>query len=325
MPVVSNRYSIQAGILADLKDFWSAQLPVFRKQQERMLRYLPESNIRNITEVWKESTPFPAYWPYGKGRTIQNFKDVYFSLGKYNYELSVAWSRFDEEDDQLGDLRQKVQMATKRFGMLPDVLISEYLNNSASMNPSILNAYDGAALISATDGDGAARFGVTGGNLLTGSGNTPDGVIHDLNVVQRRLSDAVDPTAARPVFAPDEVDFSKFLCVVPNELNEVFRKTAESEYLKIDGGNVVSESNWMKGRFEWETNPYLTDSSDWFVILQHPYWKPFMYREPKSPETVIADMSNSDSARDTGEYRMHAHVRTALGPFMPLTIFKVNN
>lgn len=325
MPVVSNHQSIQAGILADFKDFWRQGFPVFKKQQERMCRVIPPNNLRTITEVWKESVPFPEYWAYGAGRKVQTFKDINTTLGKCNYELTIGWSRFDEEDDQLGDLRTHIQSGVGRYKMLTDALIAEYLNNSASLNPAILNAYDGAVLISTTDGDGAARFGVTGGNLVDGAGNTPDGLIHDLAIIQQRLLAAVDPTAGKPIFSPEDAAYSKMLCIVPKELNELFQKTAESENIKLASNNMVSESNYMKGKFEWEANNYLTDTSDWFVVIQHSFFKPLMLREPSAPEVVFADMSNSDSARDTGEYKAHSHVRTAIGPFFPFSIFKVNN
>ncbi|RLD10053.1 MAG: hypothetical protein DRI56_03255 [Chloroflexota bacterium] len=325
MPIANIDRSLQAGILADLKETWRQQIPVFRKQQEKLLKYLPDSNIRNATWAWKESVPFPQYWPYGTGRKAQAFRDRYLTLGKYNYELTIPWSRWDEEDDQLGDLRSHIQIAVQRYGQLPDVLISEYFNNVADLNPSILNAFDGAALFSTVDGDGADRLGVSGGNIITGSGLTPDGIIHDFAQVQQRALSFIDPTAGKPILSPEEADFSKMFAIVPNSANEVFQKTAQSEYLKISGENIVSESNWLKGIFEWQTNPYLTDTSDWYVVLEHSFWKPFVFREPKNVESIIADMQNSDSARETGEYKLHTHVRCALGPWFPGVIFKVNN
>jgi hypothetical protein len=325
MPIANIDRSLVAGVLADLKETWRQSIPVFRKQQEMLMRTLAVSNVRNAQWAWKESVPFPEFWPYGGSRTVQNFRDRYISMGKYNYDLTIAWSRWDEEDDQLGDIRPHVQMAVQRYGQLPDVLMSEYFNGTASLNPSILNAYDGASLFSATDGDGNARLGITGGNIITGSGLTVAGVVHDIAVVQRRFLNFVDPTAQKPIFSPEDVAFKNFMIIGPNEANEVFQKAANSANIKIDSGNVVSESNYLMGTFEWQVNPYLSDTSDWYVALRHPFWKPFAYREPGSIETIIADMQNSDAARETGEYRIHTHVRTAIGPWFPGAIVKVNN
>lgn len=325
MPVVNITRSLIAGVLDDLKQTWDQEMPVFKKQQEKLIKFLKTSTIRNAQWAWKESLPFPKLWPYGESRTMQTFKDRYITLGKYNYELGISWSRFDEDDDQLSDLRPHIQMAVKRFGMLPDVLISEYFNGTASLNPAILTAYDGVALCSTVDGDGAARFGVTSGNLITGSGLTVAGVIHDIHVAQRQFLKMTDPTAGKPIFTPDDVKFQNLTLLGPNEANEVFQKAANSEFLRSDLGSITAESNYLKGLFAWELNPYLTDTSDYYVVLNHPYWKPFVYRSPDKVESIIADINNSDQARNTGEYGIYCTIRSALGLWMPQTIIKINN
>jgi len=325
MPVANITRSLIAGVQDDLKESWRQTIPVFQKQQDALVKFLKGIKIRNAQYAWKESVPFVKLWPYGDARTPQTFKDRYLALGKYNYELSIPWSKFDEDDDLLGDMRQHVQAAVKRYAQLPDVLISEYFNNSASLNPSILTCWDGAAMFSTTDGDGAARGGVTGGNIVTGTGLSVAGVIHDLHVAQRRFLDFVDPTASKPIFSADDVDFKNMMLIGPNEANEVFQKAANSEYLRSDLGNVTSESNYLKGLFEWQLNPYLSDSSDYYVVLKHPYWKAFVYRSPESIESIVADFNNSDHAKLTGEFAIYTHVRTALGPWWPYVILKINN
>ena len=79
------------------------------------------------------------------------------------------------------------------------------------------------------------------------------------------------------------------------------------------------------GKFRWHINPYLTDTSDWYVVVEHPVWKPFVYRAPKSIRQIIADFNNSDRAREFNELALHADIRNRLGVWMPATIIKVNN
>lgn len=325
MPVVNNTRSLIAGIQDHLKETWRQSIPVFRKQQELLVRFLPNSNIRNAQWVWKESVPFPSRWDYGKPRQYKLFKDRYISVGKYNFELSIPWSRFDEEDDQLDDLKPHVEAAVKRYAQLPDVMLSEYFIGTASLNPAILNAYDGVGLFSTVDGDGANRFGVSSGNILSGYPLTVADVVHGVMAAQRQWMKMLDPTALKPIFTPDDVSLKNITVIGPPEANEVFLKAAESEYLRTDPTNTVSESNVLKGTFAWETNPYLTDASDWYAVLKHPYWKPFVYREPSKVESIIADLNNSDRARETGEYSLQTLIRTALAVWMPLTIIKFNN
>ena len=325
MPNVNIAQSLKAGVLEHLKETWRQSMPTFEKQQKLLLKQLPYTSIRNASYPFKESVPFVKLYPYGKPRTYQTFQDRVLQMNIVPYDLTIKWSRWDSEDDQLGDLKQHVQMAVERYGQLPDVLISEYFNGVADLNPDLLNAFDGANLFSAVDGDGQNRLGVLGGNIITGSGLTVAGVIHDINVAQRRFLDMVDPTAGKPIFSPDEVAYTKLHVIGPNEANEVFQKAANAEYIRSDAGVTVAESNWMKSSFTYHINPYLTDAQDYYVAVEHPYWKPFAYRAPKDVESIIADMNNSDRAREYMEEMLYTQVRTRLGIWMPATIIKVNN
>lgn len=324
MPVANIDRSIVAGVQAELSQTWQQVVPAFRKQQELLMRPLSENKIRNAQWAWKESTPFPEYWPYSGDRTIQGFRDRFISMGKHNFSAAIRWNRFDEEDDLLDDLRPHVHTLVNRYAQLPDVLMSEYFNGAAVELPQLRLCYDGASVFSNLDGSGNARLGATGGNIIDGSGLTVSGVIHDLAIAQRRFLEFVDPTAGKPIFSVEDVAFEKLHVIGPNSANEVFQKAAESEYIKLDITNMVSESNYVKGKFSWHINPYFTDSSDWYVCAENPYWKAFVWREPSAPETKEANQDNSDHARNTGENAIYTHVRTDIGPWFPGVIIKVD-
>lgn len=316
--------SLRAGIQSALKEMWKQEYPTWKKQVEILAKMIPVTNIRKEPLAWKESLPMLKYWGYNMPRTYQSLKDRYIEISIYAYELSIEWNKFDEEDDQLGDLRQHVSYAINRFKMLPMQLMSEYFNGVASLNPQISTCWDGVSLFSATDGDGAARFGATGGNIVTGSGPTVAGVEHDLPVVQRRLLSFKD-TAGQPIFDEDAVDYSKLRVIAPNSLNEVMQKASKAEYLRISPDNQVSESNWLKGTFNYKLLSYLTDTSDYYVVVDHPFWKPFAYRAPKDVKQIWGDENNSDRARETYSSALYGHVRAGLAPWAPFVIVKVNN
>ena len=70
----------------------------------------------------------------------------------------------------------------------------------------IPNAPDGAALFSATDGGGAPRFGVAGGNVVTGSGVvTPDNIRTDFFEALERMASFVNPKG-EPALDPTIID-----------------------------------------------------------------------------------------------------------------------
>jgi len=325
MPVVDNTYSLRAGILNDLMDTWKNKAPIFEKQQNLLVKFLPHKNIRKATFVWKESVPFPKPWSYGAGRTYQTIADRYIQVSYTPYELSIPYNYHDYEDDQLGDLRSHIETAVDRFLMLPDKFLSEYLNNSASLLPSINNAYDGVAIYSATDGDGAARFDATGGNIITGSGTgTSAAILYDVMAAQRRFLNFKD-TQGQPIFREEDVALDKLHLIIPNALNEVVQKAAKAEFIHMDGASVTAETNFLKGTFKYHLNPYLTDSSDYFIALEHSYWKPFIYRSPKELRQIFSEFSNSDRAREYNEEALMADIRVGMGPWSPFVTIKVNN
>lgn len=324
MPVQPQE-SMRAGVLGDLQETYRQKAPIFEKQQNLLVRKLPKTNLREARYPFKESTPFPEPRAYGAGRNYQSFKDRVITLGLNLFDVAIEWDRFDEADDQIGDLRQQVDSTVNRFLMLPDVLIAEYFNGTASYNYSLKNCYDGATMFSATDGAGANRMGVSGGNLVTGSGLAFTSVSHDLFTVSQRFSYMVDPTAGKPIFSPDEVNFNKLHVIFPNSLSEIFYNLAEAKNLRLDTMSYGQQDNILVGKFGVHPNPYLTNTKDYYVVVEHSYWKPFVFRAPDSPEHFVADINNSDHSREYNKNAIIHQVRTDIGPWMPATIIKVAN
>ena len=324
MPTVNIQNSLLAGVQKDLLDFWKQPTPAFEVFKKLMTYPMAWKPIRNMPLAWKESIPFVSLWPYGDGRKYKTFKDRVMYAQIFNYELSIPFSKFDEEDDQLGDLRAHVQMCVQSYKKLPTILTMEYLNGVAVYNNTLLNAYDGVSVFSDVDGDGAARFGATGGNIVTGSGVTVAAVLKDFAVAQQRFMAFQDPTAGLPIFAEGDADYKNMVAIIPTSLNEVFQKASNAEMIRTDLTNNTSESNYLKGTFRYEISPYLTDTSDWYIVLEHPYYKPFFYSE-KPMESIVADMSNSDRSREYNENTIYTHVRNRIGVWFPGVIIKINN
>ena len=322
MANVINTNSLKAGILDSLADTYRQQMPVAKAIQDKVLYRLPDVKQRYADYVFKDVVPFPEPWPYGAQRTHKGFKDRLINLGIYPFDLTISWNRFDEQDDILADTRRQAELGAKRFLQLPDVMISEYLNGVASYNPVLNNAFDGADLFNATDGDGNARFGVTGGNILTSSGLTVDAIIHDMAEAVERFIAVQDP-AGQPLLAPEDCDMKNLFCIIPKELNEVFLRASKSEYIKLDAANATSESNYVKGTFEYKVFNRLTSPTTWYVILNHSYWKPFVWRE-KGLSSIASDIGNSDISREQNIDSIYTDQRLGLGIWAPWTILEVS-
>lgn len=327
MALVDLTQSIRIGAIGELKDTWKRNMPSFQKQYSKILRKLKPNTARNAIYPFKESLPYLNKWSYKTERLFKSLRDRVINMGKIPYNLSIMWSKWDALDDQLDmeEVKTHAQSCTKRYLRLPFDLYTEYCNGTASLNDSILNAYDGASLYSTTDGSGAARFGATGGNILNGSGRTVAGFMHDLMVAQQRFFGFLDPTAGLEIFDDTSADVSKFFIVGPKTYNEIFTKASEQEFIRSDPTSYTSESNFLKGKFEFAINPQLSDDEDWYIFLEHELWKAFVFRGDEEVESFTMDLGNSDHAKLMYEEGFLTNMRCYLAPFMPACTIKINN
>jgi len=326
MPVIQNANSQRAGIINFLMETWRQKFPTFEEQFKLLVMNLPYTTIRNAEYGWKESVPFPSKWKYGTPRTYKTFKDRRIRVSLMPFTLNIPYNKYDEMDDQLGDMKTHVNQSIDRYGMLPDQLVAEYFNNTLTgdLNDAFASVWDGASLFSATDGNGDPRGKVSGGNIVTGSGNSVAAIMHDMAVVQRRFM-AFRDTANQPIFTEAQAAYTRMHAIIPTSLNEKFQKITKQDIIRSDAGSVTAESNYLKGEFFYHVNPYLTDAEDYFVALEHPYWKPFVYRNPgqKGLRQIFADYSNSDHARNTNEEALLTDIRVGLGLWFVLVLIKV--
>lgn len=311
-------------VLEDFADILQKKQVTYEKRWGTIFREIP-TTLRYVEEAMWESVPMPKIWHYGTGRTRRSVKDLYLTLYHYNWELTLAWLRWDEEDISNNDKVQRLLDAqAQRFVQLPDVFVAEYLANTADVYPALSNCYDGVALYSATDGDGAARFGVTGGNILTGNGvaNTAQ-IKADLFAARRRFLDFQD-TEGQPYYTSEECEITNMLIVHSTAITEIIETVRDAEYAYMDTGINTAATNIVKGKFEAWNNQRIS-GNDWFVILKHPFLKPWCRVTRQDIEQQLEDESNSDRSRDTAERASLCHMRFGIAPFAPQSIIQINN
>lgn len=326
MPIINNANSIRPGIQAALSKTWEQEFPAYKEQKAWLLHYLPWVNIRHAEYGFKERVSMVKPWFYGTGRKYQVFRDRKITISLFPYDLTQMWSGWDAEDDQLGDLPAHVATAMNRFVQLPDTLYSEYLTGVPSMNPALNLCYDGVALVSTVDGDGAARFGVMGGNIVMGSGvATHAQILTDIKSVRRRFLSMQEPVTGMPLHPPEAVSYDRIRFIIPTALDGIFKALADQDLIYSDPGINTAQSNFLKSKVKFGINQYLTDASDYYAVIEHGYWKPFAYRGPETIDQIQGDVSNSDHAREFNEITSYSHCRVGMGPWAPFTIVKINN
>lgn len=288
------------GIFKDLMHYWKNAFPKFEKFNSILAHQLSPSNVRNGKYAWKNPPGGVEIWDQARGRIRTVIDDVQSDVSFVPYQMVIDVNLRDLRHDQLGDTRTHIETCVNRFGQLLQILTSEYLNGAAVKNITLKKAFDGADIYSATDGNGANRFSVSGGNIESGFSRTVEGFTQKLYAVQSRFLAFKAPGTSEIIYDQNDVDFGKFFVVVPRTMNEIVHRVANVEYLRSDTSNNVSEGNFFatKGKFDYWVNNLLTDENSFFVFLKNPSWKPFVYRQESDVRTIWADMQNSDIARN---------------------------
>jgi len=324
MPIVNNTSSRRIGILSDFAEIYKNRYPVYASRQDKFIKR-GTVKTRIAEYALKESIPVPEFWEYNEPRTRKTLKDRYLTVYHYPFQLALPYNRWDEEDDVLGDLRSHLESMTNRFLQIPDIMVSDYLNNAATMQPTLSTAFDGVALASATDGDGNDRFGITGGNIVTSTGvGTVAAILHDLWTCQTRWLQFLD-TEGQPFFSPEEVAIDKVTCVVPSHLLEVFQNAREAKMAYVNPAINTAQENVLAMKFDLWVNPRLSTSANtWFAIIDHSYLKPFFYVLRNDLETLVEDETNDHNARNLGQRAILGHLRSGMCPFAPQSIIQVS-
>lgn len=323
MPIVDNAQSLELGVSRDLSDYYRKEFVTYDNTRNAVSRVIG-TNKRTVEEVIKESIPFPSLWPLGSPRTYKWLRDRVQTLRHYNWELALPWSRWDEEDDVLKDLRPHLSQMAGRFNQIIDQLMADELQQSATLGQTLSTAHDGVALFSALDGDSQNRLGVSGGNIVATSGvATEADIIDALYNVRTRFLNMKD-TEDQPFWTPAEVAMSRFMVIHGPALTEVMDRAREVKLGWFQQGVPQASDNPLHQKFQAWENQRITSTTDFYVCVVSDYYKPFIVVDRRmGPEVQIADESNNRESMDLGERAILAHTRLGVSAFAPHAIVAV--
>ena len=263
------------------------------------------SDSRQEIYGYHETAPYPSYSPYGDTMRFKAFKSKVWTTVNYPYKLGIGWNRFDRNDDKLGDLMAQAMTGANHFLTLPERVLFEIMLGSTTLLPAVPTAPDGVAAYYATDGDGAARFGVSGGNIISGSGVATGAAIRaDVWSACQRVI-AFQDTEGQPLFEPTVADH---VVLVYNSDNEAVVREAVTQGRTLAAAvtatsnaavtNTILESG--KRIDLWGTQR-LRGTNDMFAFFPKAPYKPF-YRQTRDPVTeTFHTYDNSDHAALTDE------------------------
>lgn len=281
---------------------------------------------------YHESAPELERWDRGEAMSEDEFLSRAFSVANLNWGKLVGWHEDDAEDLQLSGFLERARQVAVSAKKIPLRVFFQILTagSDSKLLQAIPNAPDGAALYAAT-AEGADRFGVSGGNLLTGSGVASAGAIRTdfWNAINRMLQFL--NTEGEPLLDDSDGEIVIPFNVANQEVfTEAFKQERTLQIVDASGTNVggAAVTNSIKeASFRvtlWPTSR-ITDN-DWTIFLndpQHP--KPIF--EQVRQAIRVREINASNSKRSITEKRMGiaADMRAGYGVALPYTTVKVNN
>ena len=282
------------------------------------------------------SAPYARRWDRGNPRFSKGFTDFQFTVNNVDWNVGVEAHVNDVMDDRSQYLEKQAQDAGGSVGGLPERVFYQAIQGAT--DPALLaavpNAPDGAAMFSATTGAGGDRFGVSGGNLITGSGVATSGaIISDFFNATERFRQFQD-TEGQPLF--DGAIIDKPLVLTYNVANdkvvqEAFKQSRPVSIVQNVAGtenvaaaavtNIIMESGYQVSL--WPTQRITTN--DLFLFATGSPVKPFFQQTRQASAMRIQTPENSDEARRNKIVGWYWDCREGYGVNTPYGAIKVDN
>lgn len=280
------------------------------------------------------AAPHMEYWRRGDTVPSDAMGSVTFTAYVYEWARRIKWSKFDRADDQTQSLMDAAKMAGESAALLPERFFFDLLNNSSSLSttlPAVPTAPDGVSLFSATDGGGGARFGYTGGNLVSGGGITTTALVQADYYKAITAFMGFQDGKGQPLLSPESIAAGTLIICSATDL-----QIMEAAFLQKIQGTVYGSNTAAAGvtnlvqdasrNIELWASPRLA-TGDWYVCLKNTPKKPFFLldRDGLKEYASLEGDNNSDTTRNTGEEFIQWEVRQGAATALPYGIVKVNN
>lgn len=319
-------------------DFWDTYSAIRNRLQDSRLAGVMDLGVqatnREHTFGYFNAPPHVALWERGQSIPEASMDSESFSVPVYKWGQRIKWLVDDREDDQTQSLEQVAQGTAQSLALLPERFFFDLLADTASPStlPAVPTSPDGVAMFSATDGNSADRFGVSGGNIVAGTGTvgigTSSEILTDYYSGLTRFM-AFQDGQGQPLHLSDVIAGGVTI-IYPSSaekvFDEAFRQLRQGVVLGTDAGttpsNVVLDSS--RNVQLWST-PRLT-GDDWYMFLNNaPKPATFFLDRKGVVEETSMEGNGGDLTRTTGIEYVQWHSRSGAGISLPYGAVKVNN
>lgn len=273
------------------------------------------------------AAPHMKIWRRGEMISEDAMDSVSWSVQNYDWGQSINWHENDRRFEQTKSLIDRAQDIGRSAVRLHERVFFQYLQGQSNQNlmPFVPNAPDGAALFAATAG-GAARFGVTGGNIVAGAAvATPTAVRNDFWKAVQFFSQVQDGKGEQ--FWPQGILDQGFVVVFGAKNQQVFAEAFAQRTTQGSTGNTNAVSNVILDanvKVSLWPSFYIADD-DWYVFLKGAPKKPIFHQNAASVRETWATTENSDVVRKTKMEYYQVDTTWGYGMALPIGAFKVNN
>ena len=326
---------IASGVLANglRTDFWDTYAAIRNRQADSRLGMVMDMGIGATNREHKfgyfEAAPHFEQWVRGQSIPTDAMDSVDFDVPVYNWGRRVKWHSDDKEDDQTQSLFDVARQAGQSAALLPERFFFDLITDNPGTLPAIPLAPDGASMFATTAG-GSARFGVTDGNLLTGSGVASVSAIRTdyYNAIEqwKQMTDG----KGQPLLSDETIDSGVIIvhgAANTEAFEETFLQRRQGEVLGTDAGTTPTNLVQDASRNVTLWGSQRISDNDWFMFLRNPPKMAtfFLDRKGVMEESSLRGENNGDLTRDTGEEYIQWHSRSGAGIALPFGAIKCNN
>lgn len=326
---------LTAGLRGDFRDVYDKTYDDVKSQLGPVMEMdIPSNKLTEIYGYWESST-YPERWPRGMPIAEKAIRARQFTITNKDWGKRISWHENDRQDDQTQGLYDRARDLGEHFSTLAERVFFQILTatTDATLLDAIPNAADGAALYSSTDGDGGNRFGVSGGNILTGQVFTSGQSVRNAfwGGIQRLRS--LQDTEGQPlwgerifqqgvtIFFPISMWQAMSEAFIQARTAQVIQNVAAAENVAAAAvTNVVLDAGM---KVTLVPSQRITASTAIYLFLNGAKRKA-IFRQVRMPvRDAFATMDTSDSTRDTKVEYQQWDCREGYGVVIPYQTVKI--
>ncbi len=275
-----------------LKTVFFEALDATSGDYERIATIVPSESDQE-TYAWLGAVP--AMREFADERMPLGLLEHDYTIRNKTWESSIAIERAAIEDDKLGQIKLRVMSLARETKRHMDELSFGLLRNGFATT-----CYDGQYFFDTDHSEGESG---------TQSNKATDALsAESLQAAITAMMKFKDDRGKLLGVSPD-------LLVVPPDLQWTAMELLESTYWPGEGtATANTASNVLKGKLDLLVSPYLTDTSDWFVLSTKGILKPIILQS-RTPIEFAALEADSESGfmRDEYVYGVRARYNAGYG------------